>query len=287
MRHPKRLSFLSDFGRTVWSATIALVASHPVLADTSAEKCDVGDYAAARQNTVSLTQLSWNFYGRPETGWDAVATHIAHDLETACPVTSPAFATALQAWQRRNGIAASGRMSRETLHLFVEKWQHKRLLRHGFGKPYRGCKYGPQEALVMIEPSHDRTSRQIMLVNKIDPKAYAAYRKMFSVARTELGVSDGDMLRIFSAHRPPDYNQKLCDMDGRCDGVQRAICSLHFTGRALDLVVGGKNGDTSHENRTLQSQGIAYGWLLKNAGKYGFVNYAFEPWHWEYVGDLR
>jgi LAS superfamily LD-carboxypeptidase LdcB len=22
-----------------------------------------------------------------------------------------------------------------------------------------------------------------------------------------------------------------------------------------------------------------------NAGRYGFVNYPYEPWHWEYVGD--
>jgi LAS superfamily LD-carboxypeptidase LdcB len=25
--------------------------------------------------------------------------------------------------------------------------------------------------------------------------------------------------------------------------------------------------------------------MVTNADKYGFVNYAFEPWHWEWVGD--
>ena len=25
--------------------------------------------------------------------------------------------------------------------------------------------------------------------------------------------------------------------------------------------------------------------LVKNAARFGFVNYVFEPWHWEWVGD--
>jgi LAS superfamily LD-carboxypeptidase LdcB len=28
-----------------------------------------------------------------------------------------------------------------------------------------------------------------------------------------------------------------------------------------------------------------YRWLLANAGRFGFVNYPFEPWHWEWTGE--
>jgi LAS superfamily LD-carboxypeptidase LdcB len=29
----------------------------------------------------------------------------------------------------------------------------------------------------------------------------------------------------------------------------------------------------------------AYRWLVANAGRFGFVNYVFEPWHWEWTGE--
>ena len=28
-----------------------------------------------------------------------------------------------------------------------------------------------------------------------------------------------------------------------------------------------------------------YRWLVANAGRFGFVNYPFEPWHWEWTGE--
>jgi LAS superfamily LD-carboxypeptidase LdcB len=28
-----------------------------------------------------------------------------------------------------------------------------------------------------------------------------------------------------------------------------------------------------------------YRWLVRNAGRFGFVPYVFEPWHWEWVGS--
>ena len=29
----------------------------------------------------------------------------------------------------------------------------------------------------------------------------------------------------------------------------------------------------------------AYRWLVANADRFGFVNYPFEPWHWEWTGE--
>jgi LAS superfamily LD-carboxypeptidase LdcB len=28
-----------------------------------------------------------------------------------------------------------------------------------------------------------------------------------------------------------------------------------------------------------------YQWLVAHAHRYGFVNYPFEPWHWEWTGE--
>jgi zinc D-Ala-D-Ala carboxypeptidase len=244
---------------------------------------------AASVNATSIKSLSWDFYGREETGWQIVAPILSRDLKTICPPESPSFASRIAEWQKQEGLKVTGIVDKTVLRRFSRKWQEKRKLKRGFGTPYPGCIYGPAKPLAELDPVHDQTNRQIMLVNKIDPDAYAAYKKMIAAAAKDLRdlVPKGQIFKIFSAHRPPEYNQKLCNIDARCDGVQRANCTLHFTGRALDLVVGGKNGDTKADNRLLQSKGRLYHWLLDNAESFGFVNYAYEPWHWEYVGDLR
>jgi LAS superfamily LD-carboxypeptidase LdcB len=38
-------------------------------------------------------------------------------------------------------------------------------------------------------------------------------------------------------------------------------------------------------NRLAMTHGAAYRWLLANAGRFGFLNYPFEPWHWEWTGE--
>ncbi len=72
-----------------------------------------------------------------------------------------------------------------------------------------------------------------------------------------------------------------------CDGIRRAVCSPHRTGAAVDIHVGHVVGlgvdDTSPPSRLHMSRSPAYRWLVANAGRFGFVPYVYEPWHWEYV----
>ena len=35
-----------------------------------------------------------------------------------------------------------------------------------------------------------------------------------------------------------------------------------------------------------QTQTATYRWLVAYARRYGFVNYVFEPWHWEWIGEV-
>jgi len=63
-----------------------------------------------------------------------------------------------------------------------------------------------------------------------------------------------------------------------------AVHSPHTTGRALDLFVGGDPVDTKDSNRAIQVNTPAYRWLVRNAERFGFRPYFYEPWHWEYVG---
>ena len=63
-----------------------------------------------------------------------------------------------------------------------------------------------------------------------------------------------------------------------------AVNSPHFTGRALDLYVGGDPVESADANRAIQIKTPAYLWLVQNADRFGFRPYYYEPWHWEYVG---
>jgi LAS superfamily LD-carboxypeptidase LdcB len=121
--------------------------------------------------------------------------------------------------------------------------------------------------------------------------ALTAYRRMAAAARAEdprIGRDPADLV-IFSGYRSPDADARRCEVEGNCDGVVRARCSAHRTGLALDLYVGAAPGygpDSSADpNRLYLSRTPAYRWLVANAGRFGFVNYPFEPWHWEWTGE--
>ena len=101
-------------------------------------------------------------------------------------------------------------------------------------------------------------------------------------------AADHRLMSIFSAYRSPDYDAARCVRDNNCQGLTRAACSAHRTALAMDLYLGAAPGsaiDSSADvNRRFISQGVAYRWMVRNAGRFGFVNYPFEPWHWEWTG---
>ena len=89
-------------------------------------------------------------------------------------------------------------------------------------------------------------------------------------------------LKIISAFRSPEYQQKLRAQSPNAGRAGLAINSPHFTGRALDIYVGGDPVSTKDANRAIQVNTKAYRWLVKNAENFGFIPYFYEPWHWEY-----
>jgi LAS superfamily LD-carboxypeptidase LdcB len=114
---------------------------------------------------------------------------------------------------------------------------------------------------------------------------------MVATARAEAPeiAADPDLLKIFSGYRSPTYDAARCAAQNNCNGRERATCSPHRTGLAMDLYLGhapGFSADASADaNRLYLTQAPAYRWLLANADRFGFVNYPFEPWHWEWTGE--
>ena len=90
-------------------------------------------------------------------------------------------------------------------------------------------------------------------------------------------------LRIVSAYRSPEYQEALRRKEPNAGRAALAKHSPHSTGHALDIYVGGEPVKTLDSNRLIQVQTPAYKWLVKNAHRFGFYPYFYEPWHWEYV----
>jgi D-alanyl-D-alanine carboxypeptidase len=243
--------------------------------------CDAGPAEAAAVNAASLFTLAWAPYHRPETGWATYAPRIAAEIGTACPAESPGFAAALTSWQARFRLKPSGLVDASTYAAMNARWHRQRPF--AGAAAHGGCPEPPDASLLAVAaPTESYGGKTIQL--RAD--ALAAYRKLVAAARPALAGGDPDWLTIFSGFRAPDADAERCAADGNCDGVVRAVCSPHRTGYAIDIHVGhgeGMRPDSSDDaNRRAMTQTPVYAWLVANAAQFGFVNYVFEPWHWEW-----
>lgn len=246
---------------------------------------NVGFETEAAANARSLHALAWSPFGRAEQGWEIYAPRIAVEIGTACAPGAAGFARALADWQRGRGLTPDGRMAPETFQVMKTRWQADR--------PFVAirtagvCPSAPAEtSLVRLDDCETYKGKRVLLRADVAD----AYRAMVAAARREVPALADDLeaLDVFSGFRSPASDDARCARDGNCGGITRAKCSAHRTGYTFDLVVGSAPGqpvDSTHDtNRLHMSKTPAYRWLIMNGDRFGFVNYVFEPWHWEYRG---
>jgi hypothetical protein len=235
--------------------------------------------AAAAENARSQYSLRWDFAGKPQTGWALYAQLISSTVGTDDEAGSAVFAQAVSRWQGTAGLPANGIIDAETLKGFIAQWQAKR-----FSTPASSGE--PVLTLIPAEECYDIT-RDAEL-RKLQSETYQAYKRMIAAAAKELGPGvvspTSKYLTIVSGYRSPEYQESLRKKEPGAGRGALAKTSVHSTGRAIDMYVGGEPVTTKDENRALQVQTPVYKWLVKNAAKFGFVPYFYEPWHWEYVG---
>lgn len=239
---------------------------------------------ALAANAASLTALAWAPFHRPEVGWLVYAPKIAAEIATTCAVATPGFAAALGNWQRGHRLAPTGVFDRLTFAAMKAKWQNARPFVHIDGRA--ACPPPPADnrlATASPSESYGKTVR-------LRAGALAAFRAMLTMAKRDPAIAaEPRSLTIFSGYRDPASDAARCATDGNCNGIVRATCSAHRTGLAVDLWVGsapGQRPDSSADsNRAAMTAGPQYRWLLANAARFGFVNYVFEPWHWEWTGE--
>lgn len=260
-----------------WLA-IALILSAPVAGQTA---CDSGPAMAAGTNAATLRALRWTPFGKPETGWETYAPLIASEIKSNCPFTSPGFAQALSVWQRARGLPATGVVDPRGFAAMKALWQSRR--------PFVALskrKICPVPPRVVLSAKGYQGK-----VIKVRPKALGAYRAMVAAAHADVPAlrRDPRWLAIYSGFRDPTSDAARCRTESNCDGTRRATCSPHRTGLALDLYVGEAPGygpdSTKEPSRRAMSKTPAYRWMVANAKRFGFVNYAYEPWHWEWTGE--
>ena len=168
----------------------------------------------------------------------------------------------------------------------VSQWQGNRLKQRG---------YPDASQLVTAPPSDFYDPGRAAEMRQVERNAYAAYKRMLAAAiadpELDLANTGPDELapkekyfKIISSYRSREYQDALRKQSPNSGSAGLAVNSPHFTGRALDISVGGDPVDTKDSNRAIQVNTPAYRWLVRNAERFGFRPYFYEPWHWEYVG---
>lgn len=239
---------------------------------------------AAARNAYNLDSLLWSPFRKPEQGWRTYGPMVGSEIGTDCAYDSQVFADRLAGWQAAHGLAATGVLDPASFEVMVVGWHRKR----PFVRLSRfGCPAAPDAAsLAVIPPAMTYGSRSM----RLRPDALAALERMVADAKAAdpAIARDPRALLVFSAFRAPEDDDLRCQQQNNCDNIVRTNCSAHRTGLAVDIVVGARPGgrvDSAEDaNRLFQSQTPAYRWLVRNAGRYGFVPYVYEPWHWEWAG---
>lgn len=251
--------------------------------------CDAGieDWGGpALSNGISLHSLEWAPFAATEWGWETYVPLIQHELGVGCPANSPRFARALAEFQLAHQLPSTGIFDPPTFQVFRGLWQERRPFIMARVRDEPCPAPPPLNQLGYLVETEEHADRLTRLLRR---DVLEAYRRMVAAARAEVPevAADPELLQIFSGFRDPEADAARCAAAGNCDGLRRAVCSPHRTGTAVDLYVGQIVGlgvdDTSPASRLHMSRGATYRWLVSNAGRFGFIPYAYEPWHWEWV----
>jgi hypothetical protein len=240
---------------------------------------------AAQRNALLSTDLVWIFGSKQQKGWYIYTPLIKRLIDTKQESGTAQFAQAVARWQSRSGLTPSGVLDDETLYAMIKAWQEARLKDRTVASP-------DQLLTAPVSDFYDPTRAEEL--RQVERRTYAAYKRMIAAAVAEKSLGLGHTsrselapgekyLKIVSAFRSREYQEKLRREAPNSGTAGLAVNSPHFTGRALDLYVGGDPVDATDSNRALQVRTPVYQWLVRNAERFGFRPYCYEPWHWEYV----
>lgn len=246
----------------------------------------IGPFADAPAQNASLrNDLIWEFGRKSQRGWYLYDLLIGQTLNIKPDASTSDFANAISDWQQRRGLTANGVLDESAWMALVMHWQANRLKDKTPATP---------DQLLTAPTSDFYDPSRLDELRQVERNTYTAYKAMLAAAiadptlklahtsPTELAPAE-KFFKIISSFRSREYQEKLRRESPNAGSAGLAVNSPHFTGRALDIYVGGDPVDTKDANRAIQVNTPAYKWLVKNAERFGFRPYFYEPWHWEYV----
>ena len=233
--------------------------------------------AAASQNVALRNDVTWTFGGKQQRGWHLYDLLIGKTLNADHDPVSNDFAASLSKWQKKSGLGSSGVLDENTLMAMISQWQRNRLK---IRTP------ATQDQLILAPSSDFYDPSRAPELRQVERKTYEAYKEMVAAAYADRALDlspKANYFKIISSFRSSEYQAELRRKSPNAGSAGLAVNSPHFTGRALDIYVGGDPVDTKDANRAIQVNTPAYRWLVRHAERFGFRPYFYEPWHWEYV----
>ncbi len=282
---------LTAAATTTPATTLAITTTPPATVATTTQQLSLETATSSalaantKQNIALMGNLEWTFGGKPQRGWRIYAPLISLLIETDAGADTDEFATILARWQKFAGLAPSGVLDNTTLSAMVSTWQSRRSKNRASAESAQIITAPPSD---FYDPSRPDELRQV------DRETHEAYKRMVAAAIADRSLNlaatpNGELapkekfLKIVSAYRSRAYQEKLRREQPDAGRAALAVNnSPHFTGRALDIYVGGEPVETKDPNRLIQIETPHYRWLIRNAARFGFHPYFYEPWHWEY-----
>jgi len=246
--------------------------------------CDAPQWrAAASANQASLYALAWSPFGPAEAGWATYAPLISREIGSPCPADSPGFAARYARWQAGAKLPVDGIFKATDFDRIRDALALRRPFVQQTSKGL--CPAAPNEATLASARADESYGGKAI---KLRPGALEAYRRMVAAARADGVATRPSSFQIASGYRGPAEEAARC-AGGGCNTLTRAHCSAHRTGLAVDLYLPPAPGadpiSTEDANRRHLAGTVEYRWLLANAARFGFLPYAYEPWHWEWTGE--
>jgi D-alanyl-D-alanine carboxypeptidase len=260
--------------------------SKPAAEVTSKVAAPAAFDSAALRNSQLQSSLGWTFGGKQQSGWYLYTPLVSNLIGAESEGTPSEFAMRLSLWQRQKEVEPTGVLDNGTWSQMISTFQSQRMKN-------KTLPTADQLVTVPVSDCYDPSRPEEL--RKADRETFAAYKRLVAAASADssLGLhvaAGGELapnekfLKIVSAYRSQQYQDHLRRQSPNSGRAGLAVNSPHSTGRALDLYVGGEPVDTKDENRALQTRTPVYRWLVKNAARFGFRPYFYEPWHWEYTG---
>src|SRR5258706_4246516 len=237
---------------------------------------------AATQNFTLRNELIWTFGSKQQHGWYLYDLLIGQTLKVPQAAATPDFASAGSTWQKQKGLSPNGVLDENSWMALVSQWQADRL---------KDKTPATQDQLLTAPPSDFFDPERLPELRQVEKTTYTAYKAMLAAAIADPSLKlehtpHGELVatekyfKIISSFRSREYQEKLRRETPNAGSAGLATNSPHFTGRALDLYVGGDPVATKDANRAIQVENPAYQWMVRKAPSFGVLPYIYLAWPW-------